>query len=135
MGNRGRPSAASILSEATRIESMERPRPPHDLSDEEVEIWVKVAASQTPDWFTDANLPLLAQYCRHSVQARRMAELIEKATGNNKLSIQDYGRLLTMQHRETRIMIMLATKLRVTQQSLINHRANKKSVSKKPWEG
>jgi len=135
MGDRGRPSAASILSEAARLETTERPHPPHDLSDEEVEIWVKVAASQKSDWFTDGNLPLLAQYCRHCVQARRVAEWIEKATGDSKLRVSDYARLLTMQSRETRLMIMLATKMRITQQSVINNRGNKRSVSSKPWEG
>jgi hypothetical protein len=135
MGNRGRPSSASILLEKARIESTERPRAPHDLNDEECEVWVKVISSQTPDWFTDGNLPLLVQYCRHCVQARHIAELIEKATGDRKLSIRDRNRLLAMQDRETKTIIQLATKMRITQQSVTNHRGNKKTASSKPWEG
>jgi hypothetical protein len=135
VGNRGRPSAASILSEAKLIEATERPRPPHDLNDEEVEVWVKVAGAQVPDWFNDANLPLLAQYCRHSVHARRIGELIEKASGDPDLAVRDYNRLLIMQSRETRTMMLLATKMRIAQQSVKNQRGNKKNVSAKPWEG
>jgi hypothetical protein len=144
MGARGRRSAAALLlpSPAT-IERVERVRPPHGLIDEEVEVWAAVVSAQPADWFTSATVPVLAQYCRHVVQAKRIAELIERATSHvdrktkqPTLTVKDLDRLLKMQERESRAIASLATKMRVTQQATTNHRGNKKaSVARKPWEG
>lgn len=137
IGNkRGRVSAAALaVSPLTPIERVERQKPPHDLTDEEVEIWSDVVNSEPADWFTRGTRPLLAQYCRHVIGAKRVAELIEKATSDPKLSIIDYDRLLHMQERESRTVAMLATKMRISQQATTNHRGNKKpSAVKKPWE-
>jgi hypothetical protein len=40
-----------------------------------------------------------------------------------------------MQERESRAIAMLATKMRIAQQSTTNHRGNKRpSAARKPWE-
>ena len=135
MGNRGRPSAASILSEVKRIESTPRFPPPDDLDDEAAEIWTKVVNSHPPDWFTPANLPLLGQYCRHCVEVRFVGELIKKAKATKSTDLREFRSLLTMQRSETKMVAMLATKMRIGQQSVKNQRGNKKTVSSKPWEG
>src|SRR4051794_40539428 len=124
MAKRGRPSAASLAIAVRPIEIVERQRPPHDLSDEETEIWAAVVNTEPADWFSPSTVPLLAQYCRHVVQSRRVAELIERATGDRELSIVDYDRLLKMQERESRAVATLATKMRISQQSTTNHRGN-----------
>src|SRR5947208_3360196 len=66
---RGRKSAESlaIIEAPAPIETVTRQQPPHDLSDEECEIWVAVANDMPADWFSPATVPLLAQYCRHVV--------------------------------------------------------------------
>ena len=136
MGTRGRPSIASLtISKPAVLEIVERQRPPHDLSDEEVEIWAAVVNTEPADWFTPSTVPLLAQYCRHVIQARHVAELIEKATSDPELSIRDYDRLLAMQDRESKGILNAATKMRIAQQSLTNHRGNKQPRTvRKPWE-
>lgn len=136
MGNRGRKSAASLeVALPTTLDAVPRQKPPHDLTDEETELWVAVVNSESADWFTPSTAPLLAQYCRHSIHARRIAELLERATSDPELALRDYSRLLKMQERESRSMAMLATKMRLSQQSTTNHRGNKKpSASRKPWE-
>lgn len=136
MGNRGRRSAASLeVALPTTLDAVPRQKPPHDLTDEETELWVAVVNSESADWFTPSTAPLLAQYCRHSIHARRIAELLERATSDPELALRDYSRLLKMQERESRSMAMLATKMRLSQQSTTNHRGNKKpSASRKPWE-
>lgn len=140
---RGRKSAASLeIVTGAVLETIERPTCPHDLSDEEAEVWFAVVNRLPADWFPTETHPILTQYCRHSVQARRVAELIEKATGDldpetkePTLTIGDYDRLLKMQERESRAIASLATKLRISQQATTNHRGNKKQVSpRKPWE-
>lgn len=136
MGTRGRPSSAALtISKPEVLERVERQRPPHDLNDEEVEVWAAVVNTEPADWFTPSTVPLLAQYCRHVIQARRVAELIERATSDPELSIRDYDRLLTMQDRETKGILNTATKMRLAQQSLTNHRGNKQPrAARKPWE-
>jgi hypothetical protein len=118
------------------IEVVPRQRAPHDLTDEETEVWASVVNTEAADWFSPSTVPLLAQYCRHVVSSRRIAELIEKATSDPELSIVDYNRLLKMQRSESEAIAMLATKMRIAQQSTTNHRGNKtSSASRKPWEG
>lgn len=134
MAKRGRPSTASLLV-ARPVEVVDRQRPPHDLTDEEVEIWAAVVDNWPADWFSPATTPLLAQYCRHSVKARQIAELIEKSMGDPDLSLQDFDRLLKMQERESRAIASLATKMRISQQATTNHRGNQKTQAKrKLWE-
>ena len=143
MATRGRKSAASLeLATVSPVQVIARPICPHDLGDEEAEVWFAVVNRLPADWFPAETLPLLVQYCRQVVQARRIAELIEKATGDvdedgkSTLSIKDYDRLLKMQDRESRGISSLATKMRISQQATTNHRGNAKGeiTGKKPWE-
>lgn len=120
---------------AAPLDRVERIKPPHDLSDEEVEVWAAVVNTEPADWFSLSTAPMLAEYCRHVISARRVAELIERATSDPDLAVKDYDRLLKMQERESRCISSLATKMRIAQQSTTNHRGNRKSgVVKKPWE-
>lgn len=143
MKQRGRVGAASReITPVAMIEIVPRQKPPHDLTDEETEIWADVVNAEAADWFSPSTRPLLAQYARHVVHARRIAELLEKATGDvdpdtkkPTLQISDYDRLLKMQQRESLVIATLATKMRISQQSTTNHRGNKKpTASRKPWE-
>jgi hypothetical protein len=137
MGKRGPKSAEQLLiaSPTDAIQIVERQRPSHDLTDEEVEVWHAVVSTVPADWFDKGTAPLLTQYCRHVVQARRLAELIEKATSDADLQITDYDRLLKMQQRESGAISSLATKMRISQQATTNHRGNKQTPeSRKPWE-
>jgi hypothetical protein len=143
MAQRGRRSAASLaLATVSPIETVQRQRPPHDLTDEEVEVWVSVVEDQAADWFSPSTAPVLAGYCRHAIAARRVAELIARAVddldgeGKPTLTVKDYDRLLKMQERESRAIASLATKMRISQQATTNHRGNKKQIApRKPWEG
>lgn len=135
MAKRGRISAAALEIQARPIEVVERLRAPHDLNDEETEVWAAVVDSEPADWFSAATVPILAQYCRHVVQARRIAEMIEQATADPELPLSAYDRLLKIQERESRAIASLATKMRITQQATTNHRGNKqKTAARKPWE-
>ena len=135
MSKRGRQSAASLEIQARPVEIMDRQRAPHDLNDEETEVWSAVVMSWPADWFSPATAPLRSQYCRHVVQARRIAELIEKSVSDPELSLAGYDRLLKIQERESRAIATLATKMRITQQATTNHRGNQKTTAaRKPWE-
>lgn len=137
MQKRGRKSAASLETLTVGpVEVVSRQKAPHDLTDEETEVWAAVVNTEPADWFSPSSAPILAQYCKHVINARRVSELIEQATSDPELSIQDYDRLLKMQERESRAISSLATKMRISQQATTNHRGNKKpSAARKPWEG
>jgi len=136
MGARGRKSSSDLmLMESSPVDITERQRAPHDLTDEECEVWASVVAAEPADWFTVSTRPILAQYCRHVIQSRRVAELIERATSDKNLTVSDYNQLLRMQARETFALAMLGTKMRINQQSTVNHRGNKRTtLARKPWE-
>lgn len=134
---RGRISAASELVTVTPLEKTPRLRPPHDLTDEEVEVWQGVVEAFPADWFSTATAPLLTQYCRHAVHARRIAELMEKACADPQLDVKDYDRLLQMQSHQSATMALLAVKMRICQSSITNQHGNrpKTKAQFKPWEG
>ena len=143
MKKRGRKSAASLeIATPAVIETISRPACPHDLGDEEAEVWFTVVNRLPADWFPAETHPLLTQYCRATIQARRVAELMERAlsdidpeTKEPTLTVAAYDRLLKMQARQSATLASLATKMRISQQATTNHRGNKKQVSaKKPWE-
>src|SRR4051812_40805502 len=93
---RGRKSAESlaIIEAPAPIATVTRQQPPHDLSDEECEVWVSVVNDVPADWFSPSTVPLLAQYCRHVVHSGRIAGLIERAMGGPKIRVSQYDMLL-----------------------------------------
>ena len=137
MGDRGRKSGEALAVISQPLDVVERLRAPHELTDEETEVWAAVVNSEPADWFAPATVPMLVQYCRHVIHARRIDELLDRATSDKEMTIEDYERLLRMQERETRAIAMLATRMRLSQQSTINHRGHKKpsTAARKPlWE-
>ena len=78
MGMRGRPSMAS-LTVPDSSEFIQRPDAPYDLTDEQAEEWRAIVSTMDPGHFMRGNYPLLAQLCRHIVNARRLARLIGSA--------------------------------------------------------
>lgn len=134
MGMRGRKSAAS-LSVASPVQVMERPDAPYDLTDEQAEEWWAVINRMPADWFPRETHGLLAQYCRHVVAARRVAQLISEAEAQESINIDDLDKLYKMQEREGRALSSLATRMRLTQQTTYDKTKKKPASVKKPWEG
>lgn len=141
MRQRGRkkPSTLAAVTQKS-VEVLRRFDPPEDFSVEEREIWNSVIEAVPNDWFTKANLPLLIQYCRHVDQSRYISTLLAMrdavdTDGYLVLTLKDYDKLLQMQDRETKAITSLATRMRISQQSVTNHRGNGKPTSRvaKPW--
>jgi hypothetical protein len=148
MKQRGRRSAASLLVVPAAVEQIPRQRPPAELTREQAAIWNAIVRAEPADWFPAPTRPVLVQYCRHIVAARRAAEMIKAleasiaemsaVDGANQFAItlsasEEFDRLLKMQERESRVIASLATKMRITQQATTNHRGNR-IESKKLWE-
>lgn len=136
MATRGRKSAASLeIATASPIETVARPDAPYDLTDEQTEEWWAVVNRMPADWFPRETHGMLAQYCRHVVAARRVAQLIAKAEKQKALDVETYDRLLKMQEREGRAISSLATRMRISQQATVRaEQARKPKQVDKPWE-
>lgn len=131
MRQNGRKSAAAVAVLPHKLERKERLEPPDSLGIKETLVWVAVVNGHPADWFDAGAVPVLVQLCRHVVVADRIAEMIER-TGNNGILLG----LLNTQRSESEIIRKLATALRVTPQSLLNHNGNKKpqsAVVVSPW--
>lgn len=146
---RGRASAAELaVIGPSGIETVRRPEPLEELSAEQAAEWRAVVNRLPADWFPRETHGLLAQYCRHVVSARRVAEMIaalegelsqEVEAGQDKVAAmlgatKAMDRLLKMQEREGRAISSLATKMRISQQSTYDKSKKKPVAGRKPWE-
>lgn len=120
--------------------STDRPSPPLGFDDRESSIWISIVNSMPADWFNIGSIPLLTQYIHHTVASQNLAQLISDTTSNpTEIDVKKYITLLRAQKEESAILSSLATKLRISNQSLINKRGNHKDIGgsdekKKPWE-
>lgn len=132
MGERG-PRPSSELS-VVSINAYERPAAPEELTQQQAEEWRAIVRRLPPDWFKRETWPLLAQLCRHVVNARRVATMIERSCD----TIYEFDKLLRMQERESKAIASLSTKLRITQQSTYDAKkaatAKNKFTGPFPWE-
>jgi len=117
MGQRGRKSQAelSVVRSGT-VSAIDRPEPPAELTDEQAEVWLGVVNSLPADWIDPPSLPLLEQYCRHFVSARKIARLLDEME-SGQFDVMDYDRLLRMQQRETATIKAAGTSLRLFPQN------------------
>jgi hypothetical protein len=137
MAQRGRKSAdaLALLSPARVLETIQRPEPPYDLTDEQADVWRQIVSGLPADWFPRETHTLLVQYCRHAVAAKRIAQLIALEEQADPFIPVNYCDLLKMQDRESKAMGQLATRMRITQQSTMRvDMVKKPKQSAKPWE-
>ena len=130
---RGRKSAADMaVTSLFPGKRAPRQRAPRELTKAEARTWDKVVASQEMGWFSDANVALLVQYCRHVGTADRVAAQIQaledqviarsEAEGVTIAAMMlrlcdKFDRLSRAQERESKALMSLATKMRLSQQS------------------
>ena len=136
MGARGPKSAAALaVIGLGGISAIKRPDPPLEVTGEQADVWRDVVEDLPADWFRPSNHALLAQYCRHVVASRRVAQLIEAEEQSNWFTLERYDFVLRMQEREGRALSSLATRMRLTQQAMFDEKKRKPQTSgKKPWE-
>jgi hypothetical protein len=134
MTQRGRKSAASLAVAVSPLETVSRPDAPYDLTDEQTQEWWAVVNRMPADWFPRETHGMLAQYCRHVVSARRVAQLITAAEAAEEFNVGEYDQLLKMQEREGRALSSLATRMRLSQQTTYDKSKKKPVESRKLWE-
>lgn len=114
---------------------------PLHCSDAEIAVWNQVVGDQPASSFTETHSPLLEMYCRHVVQSRVIADELlnfDRAWLSDDDGLKRYNILLGMAERESRSASSLATRLRLTRQSIDHNTAGnalKNHIkTKKPWE-
>jgi hypothetical protein len=136
MGQRGRRSATPLsLIFPEDVRPGTRPKPPADLTKDQAEEWRAIVDRMRSDWFPRETHPLLVEYCRRVVELRRIGKMIDQVTSKRKLAVDQYERLLRLQHSQERAATSLATKLRLTPQSRYDKKKQTGSfIPQRPWE-
>ena len=131
----GRKSAAELGVQISPL-SVQRPKPPAELSDAEKATWKAVTATKPADWWRPDTHPLLISYCRHVANATRIDDLIE--TFNYKDIKESFNlfecldKLLRARDRESRALVMLARAMRISQQAMILPRGAGRATANTP---
>lgn len=135
MGTRGRTSAAALaVIGPNGIETVRRPDPPSDLTDEMADLWVSVVNRLPADWFPAETQPMLAQYCRHVIRARRLAQMIDATEKSSEFDVKEYRDLLRSEEEQSRAIASLATKMRISQQTTYDKSKKKGGSRSRPWD-
>jgi len=128
-------------AEVVDIGVAKRPRPPAELTKTEALLWDEIVASRNPEYFDVAAIPLLKEFCRIQTQLDLLGTAIsefepdwlKKADGLKRLKD-----LSGLQDRAQARMGLLATKMRLTQQSRYVKDSTKprpnSNSGPKPWE-
>lgn len=135
-GRKGMGALAAPAGGATTL--LERPDAPLDLTPEQSDVWRATVDGLPADWFPRETWPLLSQYCRHTIDARRVAQLIDQECAKADMDVKAYADLLTMQRQETAALKAMAAAMRLAQQSSRDNgtaaTAKKGRTVKRPWE-
>ncbi len=140
MGARGRRSASEIATQASAALSVvRRPDAPLDLTPEEADVWCETVEALPADWFPRETWPLLRQWCRHTITARRVSQLIDAAASRDEVQVGEVCGLLAMQAKETAALKALAASMRLSQQASYSARGaggekSRRATVKRPWE-
>ena len=118
MKQKGRKSVAKLAV----IESLPqtRPAPPEELNDREAELWSRVTASKSVDFFDDCVVDLLAGYCRLKTQVDLVSEEIsvyDPAWLETDKGVARYKNLASIRDQGQGRMLALARAMRLTNQS------------------
>jgi hypothetical protein len=131
----GRPSAASLSVVAIAMGA--RPEPPAGIPERQVVLWRNITATKPPDWWKEGNLPLLLAY----VQAVDTHErLIKEQDAMPVQPVAEFKALAELVVKQAKLLETLATKMRLSQQSMYNEKtaatADRRTSTEKgkPWE-
>jgi len=138
MGRRGPKSMTELMiDESTTM--VQRPDAPYNLSDAATEVWRRIVSSMPAEHFAPSHYPMLAQLCRHEVEANCIAQLIEQCRSKKKsFSVIEYTLLLRAQKGESAEITRLMRSMRLTHQSLYRAESAKTrpviGLQKAPWD-
>jgi len=130
-GKRGRKGQFGGIVPLAPWNEGDYPSPPKDLPEPEAATWKNTVRAMKPRWFHPACFPMLRSYCFTVWASEQLATKLRTATID-----EGAADLLDQYDRMTRLMLTLATKLRITPKS------NREGVytgfgspaTRRPWE-
>ena len=137
MAPRGPKSAASLEVQGA-VALIRRPDAPLNLTPDQLDEWTAVVSAMPADWFTRETHSLLEQWCRHTADAKRIAQLVDQEMSRQEIDLPALDKVLSMQARETSALKALASAMRISQQaSYTTKSAGTQKAGrpvKRPWE-
>ena len=131
MGTRGRHGVAEIaVIGPSGIETVRRPEPPDELTDEQAIEWRAIVNRLAADWFPRETHPMLVQLCRQIVRARRLAQMIDAAEQADPFDEKAYLDLVRAEEAVSGSISSLSTRLRITQQATVRAESARKPKSR-----
>lgn len=121
----------------------QRLEPPETLTVAQKATWRAVVATKPPEWFAADSAPVLIAYCKAVETYSHLSALVEKYQAKKRLNLaalKAYGFALAAQEKQAKLIAMLATKMRLVQQSRYTTQsagtADRRTANteKKPWE-
>lgn len=132
-------AALSIPASLTAI-TLERPRPPAELSDFEARLWSEIVATKPADWWRKDTFPLLVSYCQAIAQASVIDDHLRAFKPEwmaQEEGLKRYERLIRLRDTLSKQQNMLARAMRLTQQAqwqpVTAARKNAKAAEM-PWQ-
>lgn len=138
MAKTGKTSAAA-LSVINNVVPINKIQPPENLDVEHLVEWLAIVDSKPPDFFGKEHAPLLEALCRHIVNAKKLAKLLDEFSVSSILEDDGLRRLEKLQKMhlaQTSAQERIMRSMRLTHQSI--YRADKAPPVKggaddKPW--
>ena len=121
----------------------QRLEPPEALTEGQKATWRAVVATKPPAWFAADSAPVLCAYCKAVESHAHLSLQVETYQARKRLSgkaLSAYGFVLKAQEQQAKLIAMLATKMRLVQQSRYTPQsaatADKRTSNalRKPWE-
>lgn len=143
MRQRGRESGAKAqVAGVTDIASVARPHAPDALSESESKLFNSIVASRPVDFFDCATVPLLVEYCRIPTEQEIVSESISAFQADwlsSDAGLKRFKELTAIRDKAQKRMALLATKMRLAQQSRYISDSRKarpapEGGAPKPWE-
>jgi hypothetical protein len=129
-----RQSTASLS--VVPVEPVVRLQPPADLEPDEAALWRRVVDAKPADYFGDESAPVLAEYVRASVMADLLDKQVKTAIAGGEPA--EIKAMLQLRDMESKRVLSIATKLRLTNQSRYTPQAaataSKKASGARPWQ-
>jgi hypothetical protein len=133
---RGRKGSAELAVVSIAGEQP-RPAPPVALSDEEKHYWREIVGHMPSNWFPVETWPLLTQLCRVTATSDETGLQMNEMRRQGLQNTEDFQRLANLQLTQAKVLMNLATKMRLTQQSTYDPQTSKKRSStddqEDPW--
>lgn len=134
-------AALSIVAPA-----LDYAEPPAEFCAEAAALWRSVIRTKPIEWFGHDTYPLLSAYCQGAVDAKRAAARLQSfdtsTLNTDDKALGRYERLHRIVDAQRKTLGMLATKMRLAQQSRYDEKAAKTAAQKgslaaagsMPWE-